>query len=86
MGSRPLGKAWLGRRPRIHHSDQGIQYAAPAYITRLKEAGVAISMAMPPVSGRGRGGWEGHVTPISVATRPYALHYSVNLPHLSAMA
>lgn len=32
-----------GRRPEIHHSDQGVQYAASAYIDALK--GVAISMA-----------------------------------------
>jgi putative transposase len=31
--------------PRIHHSDQGLQYAAPAYIQALQQAGVAISMA-----------------------------------------
>ncbi len=31
--------------PRIHHSDQGIQYAAPAYIQTLQQVGVAISMA-----------------------------------------
>ena len=31
--------------PTIHHSDQGIQYAAPAYIQTLRAAGVAISMA-----------------------------------------
>ena len=40
-----LEDALVGRHPAIHHSDQGIQYAAPAYITMLKEAGVAISMA-----------------------------------------
>ncbi len=31
--------------PQIHHSDQGIQYAAPAYIQTFQRAGVAISMA-----------------------------------------
>ncbi len=31
--------------PQIHHSDQGIQYAAPAYIQSLQQVGVAISMA-----------------------------------------
>jgi transposase InsO family protein len=40
-----LERALVGRRPQLHHSDQGIQYAAPAYITALKAAGVAISMA-----------------------------------------
>ncbi len=32
-----------GRRPEIHHSDQGVQYAASAYIDALQ--GTAISMA-----------------------------------------
>jgi transposase InsO family protein len=32
-------------RPQIHHSDQGIQYAAPQYVQLLQEAGVRISMA-----------------------------------------
>jgi putative transposase len=29
----------------IHHSDQGVQYAALAYTNRLQQAGVQISMA-----------------------------------------
>jgi transposase InsO family protein len=40
-----LERALVGRHPMIHHSDQGIQYAAPAYISMLKGAGVRISMA-----------------------------------------
>lgn len=31
--------------PAIHHSDQGVQYAAGAYVQRLEKAGCAISMA-----------------------------------------
>lgn len=31
--------------PAIHHSDQGVQYAAAAYVQVLQEAGVQISMA-----------------------------------------
>lgn len=31
--------------PEIHHSDQGVQYAATAYVELLAERGVAISMA-----------------------------------------
>ena len=31
--------------PEIHHSDQGVQYAALAYTTRLQQAGVQINMA-----------------------------------------
>ena len=31
--------------PAIHHSDQGIQYAAPAYVQALEHCGIQISMA-----------------------------------------
>jgi putative transposase len=31
--------------PLIHHADQGVQYAAAAYVARLQAAGVRISMA-----------------------------------------
>jgi transposase InsO family protein len=34
-----------GRHPTIHHSDQGVQYAATAYIARLEQVGAQISMA-----------------------------------------
>jgi transposase InsO family protein len=34
-----------GRRPEIHHSDQGVQYAATASTAMLAGRGVAISMA-----------------------------------------
>jgi putative transposase len=40
-----LGRALRGRRPEVHHSDQGVQYAATAYVGRLAGLGVAISMA-----------------------------------------
>ena len=40
-----LQRALEQHRPQIHHSDQGIQYAAPAYIQTLQQAGAAISMA-----------------------------------------
>jgi len=40
-----LQRALQHATPQIHHSDQGIQYAAPAYIQALQQAGVAISMA-----------------------------------------
>ena len=34
-----------GHQPDIHHSDQGVQYAANAYTTRLEQLGTRISMA-----------------------------------------
>lgn len=39
-----LERALLRRRPEIHHSDQGVQYAAASYIGILRIAGIAISM------------------------------------------
>ena len=40
-----LSKALVSRRPELHHSDQGVQYAAKDYVQRLKDVGAAISMA-----------------------------------------
>jgi transposase InsO family protein len=40
-----LRRALVHHRPEIHHSDQGVQYAATAYIQLLQASGVQISMA-----------------------------------------
>lgn len=40
-----LNQALATRRPEIHHSDQGVQYAATEYTERLQAAGSQISMA-----------------------------------------
>jgi len=40
-----LQQALADRVPVLHHSDQGVQYAATAYTNLLREAGVQISMA-----------------------------------------
>ena len=40
-----LRRALAQHTPRIHQSDQGIQYAAPQYVQLLEQAGVQISMA-----------------------------------------
>jgi transposase InsO family protein len=40
-----LERALSERRPEIHHSDQGVQYAATAYVACLQAAEVRISMA-----------------------------------------
>ena len=40
-----LERALVNHQPQIHHSDQGVQYAATAYIDRLRATGVQISMA-----------------------------------------
>jgi putative transposase len=42
---RALEQALAQHTPEIHHSDQGVQYAAIAYTARLQQAGVCISMA-----------------------------------------
>lgn len=42
---RALEQALVAHTPEIHHSDQGVQYAATAYTTRLQQAGVQITMA-----------------------------------------
>lgn len=42
---RPLRDALQSRRPTIHHSDQGVQYAAYAYTDLLKAHDIQISMA-----------------------------------------
>lgn len=40
-----LDMALTQRQPEIHHSDQGVQYAATGYVERLQATGVAISMS-----------------------------------------
>jgi transposase InsO family protein len=40
-----LKRALEGRQPSIHHSDQGVQYAATVYVERLQAGDVQISMA-----------------------------------------
>lgn len=40
-----LQKALAGHQPEIHHSDQGLQYAALAYTQLLEQHGAKISMA-----------------------------------------
>jgi transposase InsO family protein len=40
-----LKRALRKHRPEIHHSDQGVQYAANDYVDRLRGAGVQLSMA-----------------------------------------
>jgi putative transposase len=42
---RALERALERGVPKIHHSDQGVQYAATAYVAMLEGRGVAISMA-----------------------------------------
>ena len=40
-----LRRALQGHRPEIHHSDQGVQYAATAYVELLQDHQIAMSMA-----------------------------------------
>lgn len=40
-----LERALAKRRPEVHHSDQGVQYAATGYVERLTGLGIRVSMA-----------------------------------------
>jgi putative transposase len=40
-----LERALVVATPQVHHSDQGVQYAATAYVERLQKLGVHLSMA-----------------------------------------
>jgi putative transposase len=40
-----LERALVVAVPKMHHSDQGVQYAATAYVERLQKLGVKLSMA-----------------------------------------
>jgi putative transposase len=40
-----LERALVVATPQVHHSDQGVQYAATAYVNRLKNLNVNLSMA-----------------------------------------
>lgn len=40
-----LERALVVAVPQLHHSDQGVQYAATAYVERLQSLGVTLSMA-----------------------------------------
>lgn len=40
-----LKRALVGGKPEIHHTDQGVQYAAKAYTESLEKQNIAISMA-----------------------------------------
>jgi transposase InsO family protein len=40
-----LERALVMATPELHHSDQGVQYAAAAYVERLRGLGVTLSMA-----------------------------------------
>lgn len=40
-----LERALAHGRPELHHSDQGVQYAASSYVQRLQEVGTQLSMA-----------------------------------------
>ena len=40
-----LDRALARHRPEVHHSDQGVQYAATDYVARLHQVGAQVSMA-----------------------------------------
>ncbi len=45
LATSALKMALKGRKPQVHHSDRGVQYASAEYTSLLKDSGVAISMS-----------------------------------------
>jgi len=45
LAVRALRQALQSHRPQVHHSDQGVQYAATGYVELLHAAGVQVSMS-----------------------------------------
>lgn len=45
LATSALRLALTERKPEVHHSDRGVQYASGAYTSLLKESGIAISMS-----------------------------------------
>jgi transposase InsO family protein len=45
LATSALRMALTGRKPAVHHSDRGVQYASGEYTSLLKEGGIAISMS-----------------------------------------
>jgi putative transposase len=45
LATSALRRALQGRKPQVHHSDRGVQYASYEYTNLLKEHGIAISMS-----------------------------------------
>lgn len=45
LATSALKMALQGRKPTVHHSDRGVQYASAEYTRLLKESGIAISMS-----------------------------------------
>ena len=45
LATTALKMALQGRRPQVHHSDRGVQYASGEYTGLLEDSGIAISMS-----------------------------------------
>ena len=45
LATSALKTALKDRKPQVHHSDRGVQYASGEYTTLLKDSGIAISMS-----------------------------------------
>ena len=45
LATTALRMAMRDRKPQVHHSDRGVQYASSEYTSLLKERGIAISMS-----------------------------------------
>ena len=81
---RALEQALAQHTPEIHHSDQGVQYAATAYTARLQAAGVQISMAEGYSSRKERRKTARLLMrkfEINCARRPIAIHSLLTTEH-----
>lgn len=45
LATTALRMALTGRKPQVHHSDRGVQYASGEYTSLLEDSGIAISMS-----------------------------------------
>ena len=45
LATSALKMALTERKPKVHHSDRGVQYASGEYTSLLKQNGIAISMS-----------------------------------------
>ena len=71
----PLEQALHDRVPEIHHSDQGVQYLSSAYLLKLKEHDIQISVARRFLINMS----------ITISTEVWTIFFSVRLREAAAL-
>ena len=71
----PLEPALHDRVPEIHHSDQGVQYLSSAYLLKLKEHDIQISVARRFLINMS----------ITISTEVWTIFFSVRLREAAAL-